>query len=250
MLAEPCSDAADAAKRGEDASAWIDPAPRGRPVASAAKHVVQMHHEVVVRNLGVALLLKTALVEFLAIGRVHAIGRAPLGRARNFLVWFALGQYGSRRWIKDTLCLPGKARLASPRSPWPARTVGRRDLGEHRCDRCRRWRFIYRLARGRLLVHPPHAGCRDIQRHHSVARKVAACGRLLRDDQPDQLGLAAERAIKAGAQPGAAHALGSIPGGLADIFAHHLATRWAASAGTFCALSPARLDCGSVVHRC
>jgi len=241
MLTEPHTDTADAGKRGESASARINPAPRGRPLASAAKHIVQMHHEVVLQKLGVALLLKTALVELLAIGKT------TLRRERNLLRWFALERDGSRRRIKDTCRLPSKARLASPRSPRPARSVGRLDLGEHRCDSYRR--FIYGLGRGGLLVHRPGAGCRDVQRHHSVARKVAARGRLLRDDQPDQLRLAAKRAIKTGAQPGAAHSLGGIPRGLADILAHHLAARGAASAGAFRALSPARLDCGSVVHR-
>lgn len=244
MLTEPHTDSADAGKRGESASARIDPAPRGRPVGSAAKHIVQMHHEVVVRKLGVALLLKTALVELLAIGR------APLRREGNLLRWFALERDGSRRRINDTCRLPSKARLASPRSPRPARSVGRLALGEHSRDSCRRWRFIYGLRRGGLLVHRPGAGCRDVQSHHSVAREVAARSGLLRDDQPDQLRLAAERTIKAGAQPGAAHGLGRIPGGLADILAHHLAARGAASAGAFRALSPTRLDCGSVVHRC
>ena len=244
MLTEPHTDTADAGKRREGASARIDPAPRGRPVGPAAKHIVEMHHEVVVRKLGVALLLKTALVELLAIGR------APLRREGNLLRWFALERNGSRRRINDTCRLPSKARLASPRSPRPARSVGGLALGEHRRDSCRRWRFIYGLGRGGPLVHRPGAGCRDVQSHHSVAREVAARGGLLRDDQPDQLRLAAERTIKAGAQPGAAHGLGRIPGGLADILAHHLAARGATSAGAFRALSPARLDCGSVVHRC
>jgi len=240
MLTEPHTDTADAGKRGEGASARIDPAPRGRPLGSAAKHIVQMHHEVVLQTLGVALLLKTALVEL-------AIGKTTLRRERNLPRWFALERDGSRRRIKDTCRLPSKARLASPRSPRPARSVGRLDFGEHRCDSYRR--FIYGLGRGGLLVHQPGAGCRDVQRHHSVARKVAARGRLLRDDQPNQLRLAAERTIKAGAQPGAANGLGRIPGGLADILAHHLAARRAASAGAFRAPGPARLDCGSVVHR-
>src|ERR1019366_273731 len=242
MLTEPHTDTADAGKRGEGASARIDPAPRGRPVGSAAKHIVQMHHEVVLQKLRVALLLKTALVQ------PPAIGRPPPPRPGNLLRWFAIERDGSRRRIKDTCRLPSKARLASPRSPRPARSVGRLDLGEHRRDIYRR--FIYGLGRGGLLVHRPGAGCRDVQSHHSVAREVAARGGLLRDDQPDQLRLAAERTIKAGAQPGAAHGLGRIPGGLADILAHHLAARGAASAGAFRALSPARLDCGSVVHRC
>src|ERR1019366_5742233 len=194
MLTEPHTDTADAGKRGEGASARIDPAPRGRPGGSAAKHIVQMHHEVVLQKLGVALLLKTALVELLAIGR------APLRREGNLLRWFAIERDGSRRRIKDTCRLPSKARLASPRSPRPARSVGRLDLGEHRRDSYRR--FIYGLGRGGLLVHRPGAGCRDVQSHHSVAREVAARGGLLRDDQPDQLRLAAERTIKAGAQPG------------------------------------------------
>ncbi len=241
MLTEPHTDTADAGKRGEGASARIDPAPRGRPVGSAAKHIVQMHHEVVLQKLGVALLLKTALVEL-------AIGRATLRREGNLLRWFALERDGSRRRINDTCRLPSKARLASPRSPRPARSVGRLDLGEHRCDSYRR--FIYGVGRGGLLVHRPGAGCRDVQSHHSIAREVAARRWLLRDDQPDQLLLAAERAIKAVAQPGAAHGLGGIPGGLADILAHHLAARGATSAGAFRALSPARLDCGSVVLRC
>src|ERR1035438_7875316 len=67
-----------------------------RPVGSAAKHIVQMHHEVVMRKLGVALLLKTALVELLAIGR------ARLRREGNLLRWFALERDGSRRRINDT----------------------------------------------------------------------------------------------------------------------------------------------------
>lgn len=242
MLTEPRADTADAGKRGEGASARIDPAPRGRPVGSAAKHIVQMHHEVVVRKLGVALLPKTALAEL-------AIGRVTLRREGNLLRWFALERDGSRRRIKEHCRLPSKARLASPRSPRPVRSVGGLDLGEHCRDSYRPWRFIYGLGRGGLLVHRSGAGCRDVQRHHSVARKVAARGRLLRDDQPDQLRLAAERTIKAGTQAGAAHGLGRIPGGLADILAHHLAARGAASAGAFRALSPAPLDCGSVVHR-
>src|ERR1019366_9178774 len=116
MLTEPHTDTADAGMRGEGASARIDPAPRGRPVGSAAKHIVQMHHEVVLQKLGVALLLKTALVELLAIGR------APLRREGNLLRWFAIERDGSRRRIKDTCRSPRRAPARRPARSAPPRS--------------------------------------------------------------------------------------------------------------------------------
>src|ERR1700733_5137064 len=104
------------------------------------------------------------------------------------------------------------ARLASACSRWRARTLARRYLPLDGLGRRRRRPITVEPGGVGVAVYRVAAGGGDVQHHHPVASQVAArCGLLL-DDEPGQLLGAAERAVKARAQPGTTHGLGGIAG--------------------------------------
>ena len=254
LLAQPCTNTAASAQLAGRAPERIYPAPPRR-AAATGEHILHMDHELVVRERLLAWLLWRFVVERFAIrlarlrlplprrlaGRLSEHDRRRLGRR------ISIEKGGRRRSIERWRSPPGTARLASPHSRWRARRLGvlRLDRRQHR----RLWTAALDPSGVSLVVYRLASGCGDVQRHHPVASQAAAGRRLLRDDEPDQLLRAAERAVETWAQPGAAHGLGGVAGRLPNVVADRLATRLASSPSGLGALDRADCRCGSVGHR-
>jgi hypothetical protein len=87
-----------------------------------------------------------------------------------------------------------------------------------------------------------------VQRHETIAPKVAARRRLLREHPPNQLRLAAKRAVKTRPQPGAPHRLRRHTGGLADVLANQQTPARAPSTGARRARGSPPWRCSRVAH--
>jgi hypothetical protein len=126
--------------------AGIDPPPPGQPAGPPGKHIVRMHHELLVRELLLASLVKDSLKGLLAIPRGGGIdrrlrhprphGRGPCHQSRRRLARSSsIRGDGSRRRIKDLRRTPGKARLAPARSRQRARSLELRYVSLYRHGR-------------------------------------------------------------------------------------------------------------------
>jgi hypothetical protein len=243
-------------RRPARAPAGVNPVPCGRPAGPAGKHVIHMHHELLVRKLLLASLVNDSLIELLAIRRARVTLRTPrLRRWDRCKLGLRLAEpIGCSRcgWRIEDLCcrLSGKAWLTwpacSPRRVWSIR-LRQASLRQP----ARRWRRRVALSPGCVggLLHRAHSGVRDVKRHHPVASEVVAGGRLLSDDQPHQLGLAAKRTLQAGAQAGTTDGLRGVPGRPPHILADHQPPRGAASTGGLRPPGYLRWRCRSVCHR-
>ena len=227
MLTEPHTDTADAGKRRESASARIDPAPRGRPsvrppstssrcttksscessaspcssrrLSSSSSPSAEPHSG--------ARGTSSAGSPSRGIGAVggsttRVACRARPGLRRRVLLGLLAASGGSlSASTAATVAGAGASSTASVAAgscPSARRRVPRRTKSPFRC------------ARGRC---PRRAPARRPARSAPPRSRTNDQGR--------------------GSQPGAAHGLGRIPGGLADILAHHLAARGATSASAF-----------------
>jgi hypothetical protein len=243
-----------ARERPNRVSAGIDPAPRGRAAGPSGERFVHMHHELVVRKLVLASLVKDSLVEVLAIPCVGVGGRTLFpcrvddhgGCVRPAAVWFSVRENRSGRQIKGLGCADSHSRLAPPYRCRLARNIGLRRLGM--CRR-RSGDVVGRFGCVSVVLKRRVPWSRDVERHKPVARELLApCG-LLRYDLTDQLCFAAERTIEAGAQPGTADSLRGVRCDLAHIFTDHEPPRRAAPARRLGVLGTAYLSCRSVAHR-
>ena len=184
MLAEPCAKAPAATKT----ATGIGAAP-ARHAAAPGEHVLYMHHEVLVRELALALLLSEFVLER-AIGRVD-LSRPCLQRLDDRPRW----QLVQRGWLDcagrgwSLRGLDGAAGVPWLASPGPHRR--RRRRARLRFDRHLHGQLLIRPAAANwgvvVAAHGLASGSRDIQRHHPVARQIAASYRVLRDDETDQL---------------------------------------------------------------
>jgi hypothetical protein len=257
MLAKPRPNTATARASADRAPARIGPAPQG-PIAAPGEHVlhvVQMHHELVVRELALAELVRSVVAEPLAIlleglrRPIPPLLDSRLRKRGRLRLCVPTGRDWRRRRIKRRCSLPGAARLAPTCSRQRARTLALGYLSLRRRGRRRRLHIAVEAVSVGVALYRLVARGSDVQRHHPVASQVAARRRLLRDDEPGQLLRAAERAVKARAQSGTTHGLRGIAGWLPHVIAYSLASRWAAPAGGLRALNPALWRCGSVGHR-
>lgn len=243
MLADPCTHATSITASAYPASPRIGAPPVGRAAASG-QHVLDMHHEVLVRELALAKLACGFLLE--RAGRRVDLIRPLLQRlgggrrGRVFTCRFS-GEDRRWRWLHGRLA--GMTWLAPP---WSQRHSRR---AQRLLDRLWYGQLAVRLIAGslRVVVEGFASGSRDVQRHHPVASEIAAGRGVLCDDETDQLRWAAERAIKTWTQPRAAHSLRRLARRLADVVADRLAAR-AAAAGALRALAHALGYCGSVGH--
>ena len=168
----------------------------GRRARRAGEQVIHMHHELVVRELVARLARPRLLVVPLAILLGQAPATDPTSCSAAACASSCAGaaprpvlarRDGSGRRYQTPAALAGAARLAPPALARRARTLARRTsacagaAARRRHIGCRR-----RLRRCRSSTGCD-AGRGDVQRHQAVARQVAARGRLLRDDLPDQL---------------------------------------------------------------
>ncbi len=122
MLRQPRTDTPIAYERPGRASAGVDPAPHAWPAGPPGEHVIQMHHELVVRDLIHIPLVKDSLVETLTIGvvgiarafpRLPGIGLRDRDRRRLDGLLGVWEHRGGRR-IKNLWRAPGKARFTAP----------------------------------------------------------------------------------------------------------------------------------------
>jgi len=93
-----------------------------------------------------------------------------------------------------------------------------------------------------------HARRGDIQRHKTIAPKVVARQRLLRDHLPNQIRGAAKRAIKAGPQPGTPDGLRRLARGLPDVLTNQPTPTRAPSTGSLSALGSLPWRCFAIAH--
>jgi hypothetical protein len=140
MLSQPRTDATGRPGR---APAGINPAPRRQPAGAPSEHIVHMHHELVVRELVLASLVKDSLKGLLAIRRVAVARRTPrlrrrdpCDRGRRHLARrSSVTEDGSRRRIKELRRTPRKTLLVPARSRRRTQTLSLRHVSPPRRGR-------------------------------------------------------------------------------------------------------------------
>jgi len=259
MLGQPSANPTIATASPRRAPAGIGPAPSWQLSAGpSGEHVIRMHHELLVRELVVGSIVQRSLVVLLAIRRDRHMdvglqrpclcGRDLNRRGLCFIGQCSICWDGSWRNVKRLRCPASETGLARPAGP--RRPLWRIRLGHNRLRRGgRRGIRVQGWVRLGVLVHRCRSGCRDVQRHHPVARQVATRPRLLSDYLPEQLRLATKRALEAGFQPGTPNVLRGIRRRLADVLADLQAPGRATSTGTLSTPCWSCWRCGCAVHR-
>lgn len=224
-------------------------ASRRTPTAGATgEDIIHMHNELIRGESVEPILLGALLGELCTINLIRRLYLDQLGPFLPGVAHCLRLPFGSRRrercrrYLEDIRCAPGEAGLAPAASDIrhaPRLAITRGVVKTRRC-----WCGLGRW-RGRDVIRAASgAGCGDVKRDHAVACECATGLGLLGDDEPKQRGVAAERPLKAGAKPSAAHGLGGVSGGLAGVVAYDLTACDAASTAGSGALD----CCGLVTH--